>query len=33
LREEEGEELSPSPCHFDFPDWVSIQSPSPRSEF
>jgi serine/threonine protein kinase len=33
LREEEGGELSPSPCHFDFPDWVSIQSPSPRSEF
>uniref|UniRef100_A0A6N2ME74 Protein kinase domain-containing protein n=1 Tax=Salix viminalis TaxID=40686 RepID=A0A6N2ME74_SALVM len=34
LREEGIEELSTSPrCHFDFPDWVSIQSPSPRSEF
>ncbi|KAG5241433.1 hypothetical protein OIU78_028738 [Salix suchowensis] len=34
LREEESGELSTSPrCHFDFPDWVSIQSPSPRSEF
>ncbi|KAJ6419874.1 hypothetical protein OIU84_029904 [Salix udensis] len=34
LREEGTEELSTSPrCHFDFPDWVSIQSPSPRSEF
>ncbi|CAK7337690.1 unnamed protein product [Dovyalis caffra] len=34
LRKEESEELSTSPrCHFDFPDWVSIQSPSPRSEF
>jgi serine/threonine protein kinase len=31
---EEIEVSSTSPrCHFDFPDWVSIQSPSPRSEF
>ncbi|XP_011008530.1 PREDICTED: mitogen-activated protein kinase kinase kinase YODA [Populus euphratica] len=31
---EEIEVPSTSPrCHFDFPDWVSIQSPSPRSEF
>ncbi|CAK7337689.1 unnamed protein product [Dovyalis caffra] len=31
---EESEELSTSPrCHFDFSEWVSVQSSSPRSEF